>query len=134
MSAGGFRPSYFIPIAIVAAVAVAFLCMSGGQSHTSSDAGDGIAAISAGDTYYLELESNPTTGYSWSLRSDGGATVGEPSYKQHPSEQPVCGLGGTETFPITSDIPGEYELAFDYVRPFGDRIPADSFVLKIRFV
>ena len=134
MSAGGFSPSYLITIAIVAVVAVAFLCLSGGQPPTAPDADDGIAAISAGDTYYLELESNPTTGYSWSLRSDGGATVGGPSYKQHPSVQPICGLGGTETFPITSEIPGEYEVAFDYVRPFGDPIPADSFVLRIRFV
>ncbi len=131
MSAGGLRPFLFLAAAIVVAAAV--LSVAGGQAQTLPDE-DGTVEVSAGGTYYLSLESNPTTGYSWSVESDGGAEVGEPTYEQHKSDVPLCGLGGIETFPITSDVPGEYEVRFSYARPFGDRSPAGSFVLDIRFV
>lgn len=80
--------------------------------------------------YRWELESNPTTGYNWYLRSDGGLTI-ETEFID--SKKDLCGAPGTMVFLISSDVKGTFTLTAEYKRQWENVPPADTKVLTITF-
>jgi inhibitor of cysteine peptidase len=75
-------------------------------------------AVGVGQQFAVQLEANPTTGYTWQLTADPGAPVqvlGH-SYSPAPPQQP--GSGGTELFTFKAVAAGTTTLAFGYLRPW----------------
>lgn len=70
-----------------------------------------------GDTMEVVLPSNPTTGYSWVIKSnDDGIKVTEGVFEQGDSSESVVGVGGYQKFIVEGLKEGEYAFTLDYKR------------------
>lgn len=89
---------------------------------TLSAEDDGRSVVLAvQDELVVQLRSNRTTGYRWSLaetKDDALALEGAPSYVQDPAPRGALGVGGTETWRFTAVRPGPHTLRFTYRRPW----------------
>ncbi len=86
-------------------------------------------------TFYIRLESNPTTGYRWEVIEIDEAVViqvGDAVFETiSPEDPPLPGAGGTETFQFDAIGPGETTLKLVYHRPWEDETPLDTFTLTV---
>jgi len=78
------------------------------------------ATVRKGDTFTVELEANPTTGYLWDMRLKAGkATLVSQTYASSaPEGSLVIGGGGVETFVFRAEETGQIELEAEYSRPW----------------
>ena len=60
-------------------------------------------SMAQGQTAYFEVDSNPTTGYWWSISDDckGKITI-EQEYFEDPNHNGLLGVGGYDLFTLTS--------------------------------
>jgi predicted secreted protein/putative hemolysin len=89
------------------------------QTLTESD-NDKPVTLKVGDTLTVQLNSNPSTGYSWKVISDNAdilEQVGEPQFSLG-DKTPVPGAGGTETFTFLAKAKGTTTLTLLYSRPW----------------
>jgi len=94
-----------------------------------SDSGREVV-VASGDEFQIDLESNPSTGYSWSLELGPAAsilTLQSSSYSV--VETDLVGAGGIETFVFEAIGPGAAILRLEYVRPF-DEMPVPERVVE----
>jgi len=93
------------------------------------DAADSLSDVSldVGDQLDVELESNPTTGYSWELGPlpDGLQLVS--SDFEEPGGS-LVGASGTQRFVFDVVGLGNGILRFEYVRVFEDPVVAEQIV------
>ncbi len=83
--------------------------------------------VSVGQEFVIELEANPTTGYSWVIASplEGKLVLEHTSYT--PEEGPRLGAGGKEYWRFDGAAAGTVKLLFNYVRPWEkDAAPANT--------
>ncbi len=75
--------------------------------------------VAPGKEFVVNLESNPTTGYSW-LESHDEAIIElvEKTYEQDETKTPMVGVGGIQTFNFKALKPGTTEIKFSYQRPW----------------
>jgi inhibitor of cysteine peptidase len=78
--------------------------------------GESITA-GVGQRFAVELDGNPTTGYSWQLTADPGAQVRLLDEGFAPSGGQI-GSGGVQRFTFEAIATGSTTLAFGYVRPW----------------
>ena len=120
--------------ALVIAVGVAVAAQSDDSNATTrlSLADDGaVVTLDKGDTLILDLEANPTTGFTWELDAlDEGVLhlTGEPAYL---SDSDLPGSPGTMTFTFEATGAGDTELQIVYHRPWEDESPIQTFSLSI---
>ena len=116
-------------IALVATAALLAACGNDGGSTVVLDGADSGAEVSldVGDQLDVELEANPTTGYSWELGPlpDGLQLVS--SDFQEPGGS-LVGASGTQLFVFDVVGPGSGILRFEYVRVFDDPVVAEKIV------
>lgn len=77
--------------------------------------------LKVGDALSVQLDSNPSTGYSWQLAPGDNAVlqpVGDPTFDLGPGKTPMPGAGGTETFNFKAVGKGQTTLTLTYVRPW----------------
>jgi inhibitor of cysteine peptidase len=83
--------------------------------------------IVRGQTLMVTLASNPTTGYSWQVAEADKAVlrqVGDAEFKSSaPSNPPLVGAGGTETFHFESIGAGTTTLRLVYRRSWETGVP-----------
>lgn len=85
--------------------------------------------LAVGETKEIILDSNPTTGYSWSIiRSDGLEVIEE--FILDDTNGPVCGAGGKQHYRLSAKCPGEYEFMATYRRSW-ENDAIETFSLKI---
>jgi inhibitor of cysteine peptidase len=115
----------------IALVAVALLaaCGDDGGSTVVLGTADSLSEVllDVGDQLDVELEANPTTGYSWELGPlpDGLQLVSSDF------EEPVgslVGAPGNQLFVFDVVGPGDGILRFEYVRVFEDPAVAEQIV------
>ena len=116
-------------IALVATAALLAACGNDGGSMVVLDGADSGAEVSldVGDQLDVELEANPTTGYSWELGPlpDGLQLVS--SDFEEPGGS-LVGASGTQLFVFDVVGPGSGILRFEYVRVFDDPVVAEKIV------
>lgn len=117
-------------LALIAAVALV-ACGGGGGEVPVSVQDNGKAVVgSTGDTFVLRLGENPTTGYSWSVTTEPDTgVVKQLSSAYTPGETGVAGAEGVREWRFEAVAPGRTELTMDYVRPFGDEGPANTYTV-----
>ena len=74
-----------------------------------------------GETFVIELESNPSTGFRWALDGTEDATVVRKvsdGYASHAHAPGLVGVGGTETWTFQAAKKGQTALHFIYHRPW----------------
>ena len=77
----------------------------------------------------LSLDSNPTTGYSWTVTQEPELfNVGE-EYLENAHEEGMTGVGGQQVFSLAPKEAGTTEVTFTYARPWEDP-EADSTVVS----
>jgi inhibitor of cysteine peptidase len=85
-----------------------------------SDSGSEIT-FEVGDAFEVLLESNPTTGYSWTVAEQpDGVTLVSSDYEE--PETSLVGAGGVEVFEFETTAEGSGVLRLDYVRSFDDPV------------
>ena len=91
---------------------------SNGQEKTYAADETSISA-GIGETFYIRVESNRTTGYSWSVGeiSDGAQVVILGSQYTAPRTD-VVGEGGEETWHFKAFSAGNVKLIWNYIRPW----------------
>ena len=82
---------------------------------------DVAAELRVGETQVLELQGNPTTGYSWMLPkplpTDSPVRV-EITYESARTQRALCGGGGVFKVQSTGLTPGKTTLELVYARPW----------------
>ena len=93
---------------------------------TSEQAGTSDALqVKVGDTFVIELDSNRTTGYSWTLAETDPTIIEQVSnvYKPRETADRRVGSGGTEVWTFKAIAPGKITLTFQYARPWENGVP-----------
>jgi len=87
--------------------------------------------IAVGKTVVVQLEGNPTTGYSWSVKKLDGDSLeqqGEVRYVPKKVPRGMVGSGGTFIAVFKAVKPGKAAIAMVYARPWEkDKPPARTF-------
>ena len=86
----------------------------------------GCLGIQDQNTVSIELEGNPTTGYTWVYTMSPEGIVREISNKYVPDKNDgnLVGSGGKFIFTFEAVREGEAELVFSYLRTWEEGIPA----------
>jgi len=89
---------------------------------TEEDNGS-IVTVIVGDIIQIQLEGNPTTGYSWgteNLDTNLLEMIGEPAFE---ANSKLKGSGGIYTFTFNALAPGVIQLRLKYFRSFEENVP-----------
>jgi inhibitor of cysteine peptidase len=124
----------FMRILTAAAVAGALLsaagCSAAADATVTGEDDGGTVTVRDGGTLTVELDSNPTTGYTWLEASVPGVLEarGEPVFEP---ESDALGAPGVQT--LTYDVvgPGEGTLELEYARAFESVQPEDTFSVTV---
>ena len=139
---GGAQPT---PVPTTAATATPQGGYPGEVRLTDADNGATVK-LALGGTLTITLESNPSTGFSWSLAGLAGPElelVGEPLYVPPVSTTPIVGAPGTQVFTFrTTGIgmppagtPAIVQVALDYKRGFEpDAAPEKTFRVTVEIM
>ena len=94
-------------------------CSSASSSLSEDDDGTEVT-VKVGEKLVVELPSNPTTGFAWTVADDGPlAQVGEAEYASD-AKPGVVGAGGTETFTFEAKEAGSGALVVMFMGPVAD--------------
>lgn len=117
-----------------------FLIVSGCRSTpqvrtvTQADSG-GTIQMANGDLLRVELEANPTTGYSWQtldLNSWVLAGTDRPELHRPASDEPLIGAGGTLILDFRAVGAGTSPVKLAYMRAWETNVPpAQTFDLTV---
>lgn len=66
----------------------------------------------------IELQSNPSTGYSWNWSQEGTGSLALVEDTFERSSSPLVGAPGKQVFVFSGDDPGSVTLTFTYARPW----------------
>jgi len=87
-----------------------------------------------GETFVIQLASNPTTGYQWRMTPKGDPGVSLGSSKYVPDTQTgtatVVGMGGVENWTFSAVSAGTGTLVFDSIPP-GKTTPAETVTFNV---
>jgi inhibitor of cysteine peptidase len=98
------------------------------QALTEADANHKVA-LEVGQELMVKLESNRSTGYSWSLTESENpilTSLGKPTYKISGA---LPGVGGFETWKLRATKVGRETLKFEYRRPWEKKVSPEKTVL-----
>lgn len=82
---------------------------------------DAPVNVRSGESFAIRLESNPTTGYSWTVTAVPQATVASLDDPEGTFEEPdsgAMGAPGFQVFDFTAVASGTTEVEFTYARSF----------------
>jgi inhibitor of cysteine peptidase len=114
-----------IVLAAGLALVVAGCAQSGSGTHGEDDDGADVT-LKVGDQFVVELPSNPTTGFSWTVAESGPLTqVGEAKY-QSEAEEGVVGAGGIDAFTFKAERTGSGTLTLEYRRSWETGVAAED--------
>ena len=74
-----------------------------------------------GDIIIVELEENPTTGYSWNLTYSEGLELSGDNYTQENNTEEIVGVGGVHKWTFKVIDTGEQKISAVYMRPWEER-------------
>jgi len=104
------------------------------QVITEADNGTSIN-LKNGETFFLKLRENPSTGYSWQLNLSQGLSILSDEYTQDPAPEGYTGVLGTRQWEIKAVTPGSQQVKGIYKRPWEDTTGAeDNFTLNVEVV
>lgn len=77
------------------------------------------ATVKKGETFAIELTSNPTTGYTWDVKLKAGkASLVKKDYKSDSKSPMVVGGGGKEVFIFKAEESGIVRIDAVHSRPW----------------
>lgn len=112
-------------LAIGAALSAACIVSSDDDSLDEGDAGS-TQTMKVGDELVVELEGNPTTGYTWEVATIDDAVLRQEGEADFDPDSDAEGSGGTVTLHFKALAPGTTTLELVYRRSFEDNAPAEK--------
>ena len=98
----------------------------------NSDAMKSDYEIGVGDSFQLELTSNPSTGYSWNWSNQQAVSVVEKTDSKYTASNPgSIGGGGSEVWTFKGLKSGSDSLKFEYKRSWEPDSPAEAKTIKV---
>lgn len=120
-------------IIVCAGFTVAYALTEGNgtmQSFNQTDTSKTIT-VKPGETIKIQLDENPTTGYSWAFNVTPGLTIAEDKY--HEPDSGLMGAGGVHEWQIKATGAGSQQVSAVYKRSWEPTTGnEDTFVLNIR--
>jgi inhibitor of cysteine peptidase len=109
------------------------------KQQVITEAGNGTnITLAKGETFYLRLEENPTTGYSWELNMSQGLSLVSDKYyppESEGGERPLVGAGGVHLWEIRANSEGTQQVTAVYRRPWENETGTeDRFTLNVDVV
>lgn len=74
--------------------------------------------VGRGKRFVIELESNPSTGYSWQFATSPGDQVTLVDHDYSPVGEQKPGRGGVQKFTFEGAAVGSTTMSFEYSRPW----------------
>jgi predicted secreted protein len=81
--------------------------------------------IEVGDKVYIELCSNPTTGFEWSYEMTGDVAIKQEDHDYHPADGDVPGAPGKEQWTFEGISSGTSEVLMEYSQPWEGGVKQD---------
>ena len=121
---------------VLAAGFVAGVACSGGSGNVNVDSSYSSKQVelSVGQSLVVTLDSNATTGYSWSLIQNSDDTVLSNTGNEYIAPQttpPLVGAGGKEEWTFKALKKGTSTISMGYSRPWENAPPAETFDLTV---
>lgn len=119
-------------------IGLAVLLLSACQTTVKHEATPSDYIVRKGETFSVDLKSNPTTGYRWILTNRASASAVDSlsdTYIPDKKDKNIVGSGGTQSFKFNAVQKGIDSLNFIYVRSWEvGAVPCDkaSFIVEVR--
>ena len=98
---------------------------------TDKDNGKAVQ-LRVGQTLTIQLPSNPTTGFSWTLPEKPVLLAVEKNeYVASTAKNGMAGVGGTQAFSFAAKDVGSATITLNYRRPWENDPPAKTFTVTI---
>ena len=143
------RVKSIIVLLLAAALLAGAACNGGGQQAqptptatatawevwvTEDDAGTEIA-LRVGDSLIVALDSNPSTGFEWTLLNISDTSVIQKVHDEYkgpePTSSPLVGQGGEELWTFQPLKAGSATIEMMYARPWESVPPAQRFNISV---
>ena len=117
----GFLTAFLVLIVSVSA------CSSGanGRSLTAENAGQTFE-MNVGEPFSVELEGNPSTGYTWEVADMDTAVLKQVGETEFETESDLVGASGVLILRFEAIGSGETELNLVYHRPWEEDVPPEE--------
>lgn len=95
----------------------------------------GTISVAVNEEFVIELDSNPSTGYSWQENHDQSyITLVDKTFEQDPGSKGMPGAGGTEHFRFKALKAGETKITMGYSRSWESKPPLEAreFTIKVK--
>jgi inhibitor of cysteine peptidase len=88
--------------------------------------------LQTGETLTINLEGNPTTGYTWELVESKGAIMRQIGEAEFKADSDLVGAGGMQTLRFEAVTEGQMELTLVYHRPWETGVePLETFTVQV---
>jgi inhibitor of cysteine peptidase len=128
-----FRWFLIVPAALLAVAATPAAAQQASPCDSAVSNPTGPVSAPAGQTFGFRLDSNRTTGYSWTITQPPASAVAEPLDMTYiEPQQGLPGAGGQDCFTFSAVAPGSTSVELAYRRPFEpDAPPAKTATVTI---
>jgi len=110
-------------------VLIVFACACSSDTNertlTAENAGQSIE-MSVGETFLVELEGNPTTGFTWEVAKIDPAVLKQVGKTEFESQSDLVGAGGVMILHFEVIGNGDADLQLVYHRPWENDIPPEN--------
>ena len=97
-------------------VGIAGMGMLSPTTYGAEDNGKNVT-VGPGETFWVKLPENPTTGYAWDLKLSDGLTKLSDTYEPADRSGMKVGVGGTHSYEIKATKNGTQMITGSYTRP-----------------
>ncbi|WP_342304901.1 protease inhibitor I42 family protein [Methanolobus sp. ZRKC5] len=95
------------------------------HEYSENDSQNTVYAI-VGDTIVVNLEENPTTGYSWNMTYSSGLELREDMFLQESMNVNLVGAGGSHKWIFKVTDTEEQSISAVYIRPWEERTGTEN--------
>jgi len=115
------------------AVGAGAACSGGGNNLNVDDSYSGKQVeLSVGQSLVVTLDSNASTGYSWSLAQNSDDSVLNKTGNEYVAPQTtLVGAGGKEEWTFKALKKGNSTISMGYSRPWESTLPIETFDLTV---
>jgi predicted secreted protein len=107
----------------------------GGYSNITESHNGKTLNLKNGETFYLKLYENPSTGYSWQLNLSKGLSILSDNYTQDPEPPGYVGGGGTHLWVIKAVTQGSQQVNGIYKRSWENTTGTEeNFTLYVKII
>jgi inhibitor of cysteine peptidase len=104
------------------------------QEINETDNGKNIS-LKNGESFYLKLKENPSTGYSWQLNLSHGFSILSENYTQDPAPPGYVGVPGTHLWEIKAITQDSQQVKGIYKQPWKETTGTeDKFTLNVEVI